>query len=335
MLPKFKEKTENIAGKNCSMRQTRGKNISRKKQPFFPAMILKYEKPKHGLHSCGEKTEDVILLCNHGITARSQQDRSRPVKSPCLPEAFAFRGADLHGNRENTNLAGAPISASRKSGTGVYGGGGGTDGMEHRDHGTASKSAWGKRERFCFASSTKVLWMNAKSEFVKKRHLCWKKKRTDADQFHFRIMKFEILELSRSKKVSYLPFLRLYIRWKMNVLFTEKREHCRFHCPGECSTDHADRRRPSERKCTGTRSVLRCRNHADRTQVFRSADPSCMVLISMREGIQESKRQYCGWRECRSIILPETSLPLNMTHLFDELITDMPASADEAFYRTF
>lgn len=138
MLPKLKKRQKTLQ-EELLYAADEGKKHLQKEAAVLSRMILKYEKPKHHTF-CGGKTEDVILLCNRNnrqITARQIQTGEVSM----LAGGVRIQGGRSAGNRENTNLAGAPISASRKSGTGVYGGGGGTDGMEHRDHGTASKSA--------------------------------------------------------------------------------------------------------------------------------------------------------------------------------------------------
>ena len=133
MLPKLKKRQKTLQ-EELLYAADEGKKHLQKEAAVLSRMILKYEKPKHHTF-CGEKTEDVILLCNRNnrqITARQIQTGEVSM----LAGGVRIQGADLQAFRDRTRSMG-----TRKSGTGVYGGGGGTDGMEHRDHGTASKSA--------------------------------------------------------------------------------------------------------------------------------------------------------------------------------------------------
>ena len=109
--------------------------------------------------------------------------------------------------------------------------------------------------------------------------------------------------------------------------FVYRKESIAVYRPGECSTDHADRRRPSEsKKLTGTDPFCGVGTMLIERKYFRSADPLYGVDIFMRKD-SESKT-ILGDENANLIILPETSFfTFEHDYLFDELITDMPASA--------
>ena len=122
MLPKLKKRQKTLQ-EELLYAADEGKKHLQKEAAVLSRMILKYEKPKHHTF-CGEKTEDVILLCNRNnrqITARQIQTGEVSM----LAGGVRIQGADL---QEIAKIEPGRSSYFRftESGTGVYGGGGGT-----------------------------------------------------------------------------------------------------------------------------------------------------------------------------------------------------------------
>lgn len=164
------------------MRQTRGKHLQ-KEAAVLSRMILKYEKPKHHTF-CGEKTEDVILLCNRNnrqITARQIQTGEVSM----LAGGVRIQGQICRKSRKYEPGRSSYFRFTEKWNGSIR------RRRRHERYGTPRswncfKVCMRKKERFCFASSTKVLWMNAKKRICEKNGIfAGRKKRTDADQFHF------------------------------------------------------------------------------------------------------------------------------------------------------
>ena len=132
MLPKLKKRQKTLQ-EELLYAADEGKKHLQKEAAVLSRMILKYEKPKHHTF-CGGKTEDVILLCNRNnrqITARQIQTGEVSM----LAGGVRIQGADLQEIAKIRTWQELLFPLHGK------GGGGGTDGMEHRGHGTASKSA--------------------------------------------------------------------------------------------------------------------------------------------------------------------------------------------------
>ena len=112
--------------------------------------------------------------------------------------------------------------------------------------------------------------------------------------------------------------------------------HFLFHMVsgGERSTDHAHRRRPLKENAQVLDPFCGVGTMLIERKYFRSADPLYGVDI-YAEGIQKARDNTAVTKMRDPLYCLKTSLTFEHEDLFDELITDMPASADEAFYRTF
>ena len=290
---------------------------------------LKYEKPKHHTF-CGGKTEDVILLCNRNnrqITARQIQTGEVSM----LAGGVRIQGADLqeiakirtwqellfplHGKVEREYTAEAAAQT-------VWN----TEIME------LLQSLHEEKGAFLFRIEYKgSLDERKKSEFVKKTASLLEEK--SERMLINSISDYEIeIRIVESKKGGYLPFLRLYTMEDERFVYRKESIAASIapvnaalimQIAGDYLKENAQVLDPF---CgVGTMLIER--------KYFRSADPLYGVDI-YAEGIQKARDNTAVTRMPIHYIARDF-FTFEHDYLFDELITDMPASADEAFYRTF
>ena len=147
------------------------------------------------------------------------------------------------------------------------------------------------------------------------------------------ISDYEIeIRIVESKKGGYLPFLRLYTMEDERFVYRKESIAASIapvnaalimQIAGDYLKENAQVLDPF---CgVGTMLIER--------KYFRSADPLYGVDI-YSEGIQKARDNTAVTRMPIHYIARDF-FTFEHDYLFDELITDMPASADEAFYRTF
>ena len=147
------------------------------------------------------------------------------------------------------------------------------------------------------------------------------------------ISDYEIeIRIVESKKGGYLPFLRLYTMEDERFVYRKESIAASIapvnaalimQIAGDYLKENAQVLDPF---CgVGTMLIER--------KYFRSADPLYGVDI-YAEGIQKARDNTAVTRMPIHYIARDF-FTFEHDYLFDELITDMPASADEAFYRTF
>ena len=170
-----------------------------------------------------------------------------------------------------------------------------------------------------------------KSEFVKKTASLLEEK--SERMLINSISDYEIeIRIVESKKGGYLPFLRLYTMEDERFVYRKESIAASIapvnaalimQIAGDYLKENAQVLDPF---CgVGTMLIER--------KYFRSADPLYGVDI-YAEGIQKA-RDNTAVTKMPIHYIARDFFTFEHDYLFDELITDMPASADEAFYRTF
>ena len=147
------------------------------------------------------------------------------------------------------------------------------------------------------------------------------------------ISDYEIeIRIVESKKGGYLPFLRLYTM--EDERFAYRKESIAASIAPvnaalimQIAGDHLKENAQVLDPFCGVGTMLIERKY------FRSADPLYGVDI-YAEGIQKA-RDNTAVTKMPIHYISRDFFTFEHDYLFDELITDMPASADEAFYRTF
>lgn len=328
MLPKLKKRQKTLQ-EELLYAADEGKKHLQKEAAVLSRMILKYEKPKHHTF-CGGKTEDVILLCNRNnrqITARQIQTGEVSM----LAGGVRIQGADLqeiakirtwqellfplHGKVEREYTAEAAAQT-------VWN----TEIME------LLQSLHEEKGAFLFRIEYKgSLDERKKSEFVKKTASLLEEK--SERMLINSISDYEIeIRIVESKKGGYLPFLRLYTM--EDERFAYRKESIAasiapvnaaliMQIAGDYLKENAQVLDPF---CgVGTMLIER--------KYFRSADPLYGVDI-YAEGIQKA-RDNTAVTGMPIHYISRDFFTFEHDYLFDELVTDMPASADEAFYMAF
>ena len=328
MLPKLKKRQKTLQ-EELLYAADEGKKHLQKEAAVLSRMILKYEKPKHHTF-CGGKTEDVILLCNRNnrqITARQIQTGEVSM----LAGGVRIQGADLqeiakirtwqellfplHGKVEREYTAEAAAQT-------VWN----TEIME------LLQSLHEEKGAFLFRIEYKgSLDERKKGEFVKKTASLLEEK--SERMLINSISDYEIeIRIVESKKGGYLPFLRLYTMEDERFVYRKESIAASIapvnaalimQIAGDYLKENAQVLDPF---CgVGTMLIER--------KYFRSADPLYGVDI-YAEGIQKA-RDNTAVTKMPIHYIARDFFTFEHDYLFDELITDMPASADEAFYRTF
>ena len=328
MLPKLKKRQKTLQ-EELLYAADEGKKHLQKEAAVLSRMIFKYEKPKHHTF-CGGKTEDVILLCNRNnrqITARQIQTGEVSM----LAGGVRIQGADLqeiakirtwqellfplHGKVEREYTAEAAAQT-------VWN----TEVME------LLQSLHEEKGAFLFRIEYKgSLDERKKSEFVKKTASLLEEK--SERMLINSISDYEIeIRIVESKKGGYLPFLRLYTMEDERFVY-RKESIAASIAPVNAALimqiagDHLKENAQVLDPFCGVGTMLIERKY------FRSADPLYGVDI-YAEGIQKA-RDNTAVTKMPIHYIAKDFFTFEHDYLFDELITDMPASADEAFYRTF
>ena len=272
-----------------------GKKHLQKEAAVLSRMILKYEKPKHHTF-CGGKTEDVILLCNRN----NRQITARQIQTgevSMLAGGVRIQGADLQ-----------EIAKIRTWQELLF-------------------PLHGKVEReYTAEAAAQTVWNTEIMELLQSLH---EEKRMLINS----ISDYEIeIRIVESKKGGYLPFLRLYTMEDERFVYRKESIAASIapvnaalimQIAGDYLKENAQVLDPF---CgVGTMLIER--------KYFRSADPLYGVDI-YAEGIQKA-RDNTAVTKMPIHYIARDFFTFEHDYLFDELITDMPASADEAFYRTF